>query len=132
MRVKRGWEGGVRARACAPGGLAATTHARTPIVPLFPSPPSPHSPERAERERERERGARPPPTPPPSPPLPSPSSLPLRLPPPPPSQLFAASGLESPALAADEALNNHMGLFLQKTNIVRDYLEDIMEEPAPR
>ena len=37
-----------------------------------------------------------------------------------------------PALAADEALNNHMGLFLQKTNIVRDYLEDIMEEPAPR
>ena len=25
-----------------------------------------------------------------------------------------------------------MGLFLQKTNIVRDYLEDINEEPAPR
>merc|ERR1712178_386723 len=25
-----------------------------------------------------------------------------------------------------------MGLFLQKTNIIRDYLEDIMEEPAPR
>jgi farnesyl-diphosphate farnesyltransferase len=25
-----------------------------------------------------------------------------------------------------------MGLFLQKTNIIRDYLEDINEEPAPR
>lgn len=25
-----------------------------------------------------------------------------------------------------------MGLFLQKTNIIRDYLEDITEEPAPR
>ncbi len=25
-----------------------------------------------------------------------------------------------------------MGLFLQKTNIIRDYLEDICEEPAPR
>ncbi len=25
-----------------------------------------------------------------------------------------------------------MGLFLQKTNIIRDYLEDILEEPAPR
>lgn len=29
-------------------------------------------------------------------------------------------------------LANHMGLFLQKTNIIRDYLEDIVEEPAPR
>ena len=29
-------------------------------------------------------------------------------------------------------LSNGMGLFLQKTNIIRDYLEDIMEEPAPR
>ena len=33
--------------------------------------------------------------------------------------------------AADE-LANHMGLFLQKTNIIRDYLEDIEELPAPR
>ncbi|KAG2500085.1 hypothetical protein HYH03_002362 [Edaphochlamys debaryana] len=48
------------------------------------------------------------------------------------SQLFATSGLESPAMAAQEGLANHMGLFLQKTNIIRDYLEDIMEEPAPR
>ena len=47
-------------------------------------------------------------------------------------KLFAASGLESTALSADESLNNHMGLFLQKTNIIRDYLEDILEEPAPR
>ena len=30
-----------------------------------------------------------------------------------------------------EDLSNSMGLFLQKTNIIRDYLEDI-EEPAPR
>ncbi|KXZ56552.1 hypothetical protein GPECTOR_1g496 [Gonium pectorale] len=48
------------------------------------------------------------------------------------SQLFAASGLESPGMAVAEDLSNHMGLFLQKTNIIRDYLEDIMEEPAPR
>jgi phytoene/squalene synthetase len=31
-----------------------------------------------------------------------------------------------------DSLANDMGLFLQKTNIIRDYLEDIMEEPAPR
>ena len=31
-----------------------------------------------------------------------------------------------------DSLSNGMGLFLQKTNIIRDYLEDIMEEPAPR
>ncbi|GLC35682.1 hypothetical protein PLESTB_000483400 [Pleodorina starrii] len=48
------------------------------------------------------------------------------------SHLFAACGLESPSIAVEEDLANHMGLFLQKTNIIRDYLEDIMEEPAPR
>ncbi|GIL43026.1 hypothetical protein Vafri_829 [Volvox africanus] len=48
------------------------------------------------------------------------------------SQLFAACGLESTSVPAQEDLSNHMGLFLQKTNIIRDYLEDIMEEPAPR
>ena len=48
------------------------------------------------------------------------------------SQLFALSGLEAPEFAADEARSNEMGLFLQKTNIIRDYLEDINEEPAPR
>ena len=35
-------------------------------------------------------------------------------------------------MAGREGLANHMGLFLQKTNIIRDYLEDISEEPAPR
>ncbi|WIA33097.1 hypothetical protein OEZ86_006251 [Tetradesmus obliquus] len=48
------------------------------------------------------------------------------------SQLFASSGLESASYARAEVLSNHMGLFLQKTNIIRDYLEDINEEPAPR
>ena len=48
------------------------------------------------------------------------------------SQLFASSALESQAFAKREDLSNCMGLFLQKTNIIRDYLEDIMEEPAPR
>jgi phytoene/squalene synthetase len=31
-----------------------------------------------------------------------------------------------------DGLANDMGLFLQKTNIIRDYLEDIVEEPQPR
>jgi farnesyl-diphosphate farnesyltransferase len=47
-------------------------------------------------------------------------------------QLFVASGLESKEFHAMEELSNGMGLFLQKTNIIRDYLEDIVEEPAPR
>jgi len=48
------------------------------------------------------------------------------------SQLFASSGLEATSFARSEAMSNHMGLFLQKANIIRDYLEDIQEEPAPR
>lgn len=48
------------------------------------------------------------------------------------SNLFAASERESSEYTEMEDLSNHMGLFLQKTNIIRDYLEDIMEEPAPR
>ncbi|KAF5842637.1 farnesyl-diphosphate farnesyltransferase [Dunaliella salina] len=48
------------------------------------------------------------------------------------SQLFAASGLEAPEIAKDKVLANHMGLFLQKTNIIRDYLEDVQEYPEPR
>nr|AND81099.1 ayame triterpene biosynthesis protein 4 [Botryococcus braunii] len=48
------------------------------------------------------------------------------------TELFVESGLESPSLLEEEGLSNHMGLFLQKTNIIRDYLEDINEEPAPR
>mmetsp|Transcript_11701 Transcript_11701/g.28014 ORF Transcript_11701/g.28014 Transcript_11701/m.28014 type:complete len:558 (-) Transcript_11701:41-1714(-) len=40
------------------------------------------------------------------------------------SQLFSGSGLEDPSIAEQETLSNHMGLFLQKTNIIRDFLED--------
>ncbi|XP_042457735.1 squalene synthase 8-like isoform X1 [Zingiber officinale] len=45
------------------------------------------------------------------------------------SKLFHASGSED--LASDN-LTNSMGLFLQKTNIIRDYLEDINEIPKSR
>lgn len=48
------------------------------------------------------------------------------------SQLFASSGLESKEFFKLDDMANEMGLFLQKTNIIRDYLEDINEEPAPR
>eukprot|EP00891_Asterochloris_glomerata_P003150 jgi/Astpho2/3150/Aster-03429 len=48
------------------------------------------------------------------------------------SKMMASSGLEAPHFNDKEELSNHMGLFLQKTNIIRDYLEDILEEPAPR
>ena len=40
------------------------------------------------------------------------------------SHLFAQSQLEDAAVGAREDLANSMGLFLQKTNIIRDYLED--------
>lgn len=43
------------------------------------------------------------------------------------SDLFSASGLESPKVAANKTLSNNMGLFLQKTNIIRDYREDLEE-----
>lgn len=42
------------------------------------------------------------------------------------SKMFALSGLENPKFAELESLANRMGLFLQKTNITRDYLEDLM------
>ncbi|CAA7400074.1 unnamed protein product [Spirodela intermedia] len=45
------------------------------------------------------------------------------------SKLFHASGLED---LASDSLSNSMGLFLQKTNIIRDYLEDINEIPKSR
>eukprot|EP00271_Cylindrocystis_brebissonii_P011780 TRINITY_DN29726_c0_g1_i1.p1 TRINITY_DN29726_c0_g1~~TRINITY_DN29726_c0_g1_i1.p1 ORF type:complete len:460 (+),score=69.07 TRINITY_DN29726_c0_g1_i1:175-1554(+) len=45
------------------------------------------------------------------------------------SDLFVAAGREKPV---EERESYSMGLFLQKTNIIRDYLEDINEEPAPR
>ena len=43
------------------------------------------------------------------------------------SDLFSASNLESPDVAANTELSNNMGLFLQKTNIIRDYHEDLEE-----
>ncbi|KAG2182090.1 hypothetical protein INT43_007017, partial [Umbelopsis isabellina] len=41
------------------------------------------------------------------------------------SDLFAASGLEDPIVAKDKKLSDSMGMFLQKTNIIRDYREDL-------
>ncbi|XP_026394438.1 squalene synthase-like isoform X2 [Papaver somniferum] len=45
------------------------------------------------------------------------------------SKLFHAANLED---LASDYLSNSMGLFLQKTNIIRDYLEDINEIPKSR
>nr|AGW25489.1 squalene synthase [Paris polyphylla var. yunnanensis] len=45
------------------------------------------------------------------------------------SKLFHASGKEE---LPPDSLSNSMGLFLQKTNIIRDYLEDINEIPKSR
>ncbi|TIB91734.1 hypothetical protein E3Q19_02292 [Wallemia mellicola] len=41
------------------------------------------------------------------------------------SGLFAATKLEKPFIADQLELSNSMGLFLQKTNILRDYREDV-------
>ena len=41
------------------------------------------------------------------------------------SRLLSASGKEQPWLADQLELSNSMGLFLQKTNIIRDYREDV-------
>ncbi|KAI7831122.1 farnesyl-diphosphate farnesyltransferase [Gamsiella multidivaricata] len=41
------------------------------------------------------------------------------------SEMFSACGFESPMVAKRKDLSNSMGLFLQKTNIIRDYLEDL-------
>lgn len=41
------------------------------------------------------------------------------------SELFSASGYENEDLATEMELANSMGLFLQKTNITRDFLEDL-------
>jgi farnesyl-diphosphate farnesyltransferase len=46
------------------------------------------------------------------------------------SRLFSASGLEEPSLANETHLSDQMGLFLQKTNIIRDYLEDYVDGRA--
>ncbi|GMH68559.1 hypothetical protein TrST_g11984 [Triparma strigata] len=46
------------------------------------------------------------------------------------SRLFSTSGLEAPHLASQIHLSDQMGLFLQKTNIIRDYLEDFVDGRA--
>jgi len=46
------------------------------------------------------------------------------------SRLFAASGLENESLNNEVFLSDQMGLFLQKTNIIRDYLEDYVDGRA--
>ncbi|CAL1714550.1 unnamed protein product [Somion occarium] len=43
------------------------------------------------------------------------------------SGLFSASGKEAPFIGEQLELSNSMGLFLQKTNIIRDYREDVEE-----
>lgn len=40
------------------------------------------------------------------------------------SGLFSETKIESPGIRKQLTLSNHMGLFLQKTNIIRDYAED--------
>jgi len=46
------------------------------------------------------------------------------------SRLFVATGYERPVVATDLTTSNSMGLFLQKTNIIRDYLEDYVDGRA--
>ena len=43
------------------------------------------------------------------------------------SRLFSTSELENAEVGQDHKLANSMGLFLQKTNIIRDYLEDVVQ-----
>uniref|UniRef100_A0A8C5MSQ3 Squalene synthase n=1 Tax=Leptobrachium leishanense TaxID=445787 RepID=A0A8C5MSQ3_9ANUR len=43
------------------------------------------------------------------------------------SRLVSASKLEDPIIAQDAQLSNSMGLLLQKTNMIRDYLEDQLD-----
>ena len=44
------------------------------------------------------------------------------------SRLFSASAMEEAVVGEDTRLANSMGLFLQKTNIIRDFLEDVLQE----
>ena len=44
------------------------------------------------------------------------------------SRLFSASAMEDTVVGEDTRLANSMGLFLQKTNIIRDFLEDVLQE----
>jgi len=41
------------------------------------------------------------------------------------SRLFSVSKLEDATVGTSTKLSNSMGLFLQKTNIIRDYLADV-------
>ncbi|WFD03865.1 squalene synthase [Malassezia obtusa] len=43
------------------------------------------------------------------------------------SGLFSETHIEKPGIGLQLTLSNHMGLFLQKTNIIRDYAEDVSE-----
>lgn len=43
------------------------------------------------------------------------------------SGLFSETNIERPGIGLQLKLSNHMGLFLQKTNIIRDYAEDVDE-----
>ncbi|EDQ85378.1 uncharacterized protein MONBRDRAFT_38891 [Monosiga brevicollis MX1] len=43
------------------------------------------------------------------------------------SRLFSVSNLESEMVGKDVECSNSMGLFLQKTNIIRDYHEDLVD-----
>lgn len=43
----------------------------------------------------------------------------------------ATSGLEAPSFAKADNLANQMGLFLQKTNIIRDYLVSLRRDSIP-
>lgn len=46
------------------------------------------------------------------------------------SRLFSQSGLEDESFGKEVRLSDQMGLFLQKTNIIRDYLEDYVDGRA--
>mmetsp|Transcript_8618 Transcript_8618/g.9878 ORF Transcript_8618/g.9878 Transcript_8618/m.9878 type:complete len:752 (+) Transcript_8618:87-2342(+) len=46
------------------------------------------------------------------------------------SRLFVVSGLESVSLKKELQLSDQMGMFLQKVNIIRDYLEDYVDGRA--
>ena len=46
------------------------------------------------------------------------------------SRIFATSAFESDSLASQLFLSDQMGLFLQKTNIIRDFLEDYVDKRA--
>jgi farnesyl-diphosphate farnesyltransferase len=46
------------------------------------------------------------------------------------SRLFSQSGLEKESFGKEVHLSDQMGLFLQKTNIIRDYLEDYVDGRA--